>query len=125
MLRAKQVDCVADDSTKMLGGAGGAGFSPNRLLVSTVGDELKAATGGKAKVIGIAIKDRAAILPAGHAADAAYWYDSRSGEFVSSTFYLPELPAWVKEFNLKALEKYKGAEWLQHKLPEMPNSPRR
>ena len=115
---AKQVDCVADDSTKLLGGAGGAGFSPKRLLVSTVGDELKAATGNKAKVIGIAIKDRAAILPAGHAADAAFWYDSRSGEFVSSTFYLPELPAWVKEFNLKALEKYKGAEWLQHKLPE-------
>ena len=115
---AKQVDCVADDSTKMLGGAGGAGCSPNRLLVSTVGDELKVATGGKAKVIGISIKDRAAILPAGHAANAAYWYDSRSGEFVSSTFYLPELPAWVKEFNLKALEKYKGAVWLQYKLPE-------
>jgi arylsulfatase A-like enzyme len=115
---AKQVDCVADDSTKTLGSAGGAGFSPNRLLVSTVGDELKTATSRKAKVIGIAIKDRAAILPAGHTADAAYWYDSRSGEFVSSTFYLTELPAWVKEFNLKALERYKGAEWLQHKLPE-------
>jgi hypothetical protein len=115
---AKQVASVADDSVKMLGGAGGAGSSPNRMLVSTVGDELKAATNGKAKVIGISIKDRAAILPAGHAADAAYWFDNRSGDFVSSTFYFTELPAWVKEFNLKSLDKYKGAQWLKGKLPE-------
>jgi hypothetical protein len=114
---AKQVASVGDESTKMLGGAGGSGSSPHRLLVSTVGDELKAATNGKAKVIGISIKDRAAILPSGHAADAAYWYDNKSGNFVSSTFYFPELPAWVKEFNLKSLEKYRGAEWLKGKLP--------
>ena len=113
----KQVGCVSDDATKLLGGTGTAGSSPNRLLASTVGDELKAATGGKAKVIGISMKDRAAILPAGHAADAAYWFDSKSGNFVSSTFYFPELPAWVKEFNLKALDKFKGAEWVKGKLP--------
>jgi hypothetical protein len=115
---AKQVASVGDETSKMLGGAGGTGSSPHRLLVSTIGDELKAATGGKAKVIGISIKDRAAILTSGHAADAAYWLDSKSGNFVSSTFYFADVPAWVKEFNLKALDKYRGAEWLKGKLPE-------
>jgi hypothetical protein len=78
---------------------------------------LKAATGGKSKVIGISMKDRAAILPAGHAADAAYWFETRSGNFVSSTFYFPELPAWVTQFNRTSLEKYKGAQWTKGKLP--------
>ena len=113
----KRVTSVSDDSVKILGGSGEGGASPNRLLVSTVGDELKAATGGKAHVIGVSMKDRAAILPAGHAADAAYWFDSSNGSFVSSTFYLKDLPAWVKEFNLHSMEKYKGAQWVGGKLP--------
>ena len=113
----KRVTSVGDDSVKILGGPGEGGASPNRLLVSTVGDELKAATGGKSRVIGISMKDRAAILPAGHAADAAYWFDSKTGNFVSSTFYFPDLPAWVKEFNLHSTEKYKGAAWAGGKLP--------
>ncbi len=113
----RQVASVSDESAKLLGGTGTAGSSPQRLLVSTVGDELKAATGGKAKVIGISMKDRAAILPPGHAADAAYWYEPKSGNFVSSTFYFPQLPSWVTEFNRASLEKYKGAEWRKGKLP--------
>jgi len=112
----KRVTAVSDDSVKVLGGGGG-GASPNRLLVDTVGDELKAATAGKSRVIGISLKDRAAILPAGHAADGAYWFDSGTGNFVSSTYYFPDLPAWVKDFNLHATEKYKGAEWIGGKLP--------
>ena len=116
----KNVTSVGDDTFKILGGSGDGGASPNRLLTSTVGDELKAATGGKARVIGILMKDRAAILPSGHAADAAYWFDSRNGNFVSSTFYFPDLPAWVKDFNLKATAKYKGAQWEGGKLPDGP-----
>jgi predicted AlkP superfamily pyrophosphatase or phosphodiesterase len=116
-IAGRQVASVSDDSVTLLGGAGTAGSSPNRLLVSTVGDELKAATGGKAKVVGISMKDRAAILPSGHAADAAYWFEAKSGNFVSSTFYFPELPAWVTEFNRTSLDKYKGAEWAKGKLP--------
>ncbi len=112
----RHVASVFDDSVKPLGG-GSAGASPRRMLASTVGDELKAATGGRARVIGISIKDRAAILPSGHAADAAYWYDSRSGNFVSSTFYFPDLPDWVKEFNRTSLEKYKGAQWQGGRIP--------
>ena len=79
---------------------------------------LKLATGGKTRVIGISMKDRAAILPAGHLADAAYWYDGSTGNFVTSTYYRADLPDWAKEFNLKATGRYKGAEWLGRKMPE-------
>jgi hypothetical protein len=114
----KTVASVLDESVQILGGSG-RGASPRRLLVSTVGDELERATGGKSRVIGISIKDRAAILPAGCLADAAFWYDSAQGSFVSSTYYFPDLPAWVKEFNaLKTADRYRGAAWLNHKLPE-------
>ncbi|HEY2390151.1 MAG TPA: alkaline phosphatase family protein [Candidatus Angelobacter sp.] len=108
----EQVTSVSDKSTTTLGNAkGGEGASPHRLLVSTVGDELKMA-GRHSKVIGISIKDRAAILPAGHMADAAYWFDNASNHFVSSTYYMKELPAWVEKVNTdQAGAKYKDAEW--------------
>jgi predicted AlkP superfamily pyrophosphatase or phosphodiesterase len=73
--------------------------SPRALLCSTLGDELKQATGGRSKVIGVSLKDRAAMLPAGRMADAAYWYSTQTGEFISSTYYFPDRPKWVKEFN--------------------------
>lgn len=113
----RQVTSVGDISVRLLGGMGEAGASPRQLAVSTVGDELKIASSGKSKVIGISLKDRAAILPAGHSADAAYWFDGKSGHFVSSTYYFPDLPAWVQEFNRKTPASFKGAEWLGHKLP--------
>lgn len=89
------VTSVSDPKTKLVGGAPGAtGSSPNRLLVSTVADEVRM-QGLESKVIGVSIKDRSAILPAGHMADAAYWYDSDSNHWVTSTYYRPELPEWV------------------------------
>jgi predicted AlkP superfamily pyrophosphatase or phosphodiesterase len=110
------VTSVSDARTRLLGG-GGAGSSPRRLLQSTIGDELKAAGKG-GKVIGISFKDRSAILPAGHSADAAYWFDGAAGNFVSSNYYFRALPDWVDEFNkAKPAEKYAGQEWLKHKMP--------
>ena len=110
------VTSVSDPDTRLLGGVG-TGSSPRRLLQSTVGDELKA-SGKGGKVIGISIKDRSAILPAGHTADAAYWFDSGSGNFVSSTYYFNALPAWVAETNKShPADKYTGQEWMKHKLP--------
>ncbi len=92
-------------------GAPGIGSSPRRLLASTIGDELKI-SGKKCKVIGVSIKDRSAILPGGHASDGAYWFDGGTGNFVSSTFYFPDLPQWVKDFNQQRLaDKYAAAEW--------------
>jgi predicted AlkP superfamily pyrophosphatase or phosphodiesterase len=106
----KNVTSVSDDSTQLLG-APGKGSSPHRLLASTIGDEMKI-SGKQCKVIGISIKDRSAILPAGHTANGAYWFDGGTGNFVSSTFYFPDLPAWVKEFNAQRNpDKYLNAEW--------------
>jgi len=87
-----RVSSVSDTKTQLLG-ASGTGSSPERLLVSTVGDELKMAWGGKPRVIGVSLKDRAAILPAGQAANGAFWIDGASGHFVStgSAINLPAL----------------------------------
>jgi len=73
-----QVSSVSDPETTLVGGLPGVGSSPRRMLVDTVGDELKIADDSQSRVIGISLKDRAAILPAGHMANAAYWFDSKS-----------------------------------------------
>ncbi len=113
----KPVTSVSDSTVRLVGGRPEAGSSPRRLLVSTVGDELKIASVGRSRVFGISLKDRAAILPVGHSADAAYWFDGTTGHFVTSTFYQQELPIWAKQFNDGAAAKYRGQEWLGHKLP--------
>jgi arylsulfatase A-like enzyme len=113
----RTVTSVSDPQTALLG-ATGEGSSPHRLLVDTVGDELKIANGGKTRIIGISLKDRAAILPAGHMANGAYWFDNDSGNFVSSTYYFAELPSWVKDFNQsRAADKFAGATWLTRTMP--------
>lgn len=112
----KTIASVQDESVTLLGGTG-AGVSPKRMLVSTIGDELKMAH-GESKVIGISLKDRSAILPAGHMANGAYWFDVHSGGFSSSTFYFADLPPWVKDYNAShPADNYKGAHWLNHTLP--------
>ena len=114
----RKVTSVSDSQTKLLGGSG-EGSSPHRLLVDTVGDELKMSDGGKSRVIGISLKDRSAILPAGHMANGAFWFDIKGGNFVSSTYYFADLPGWVKDFNAgKPADKLAGAVWLNHKLTE-------
>jgi len=108
----KTVTSVSDDATKLVGGSGGSGSSPRRLIVTTLGDEIKATGLADTEVIGISLKDRAAILPAGHAANAAYWFDHQSGQFVTSTYYMQDLPAWVQAFNKSgAASKYASAKW--------------
>lgn len=75
-------------------------MSPHRLLSSTVSDELKISNGGASKTIGISLKDRGAILPAGHSADGAYWFYGKDlGHFITSSYYVQELPTWVANFN--------------------------
>jgi hypothetical protein len=114
----KHVTSISDPGTKLLGGTG-EGASPHRMLVSTVGDELKMSNGKQSRVIGISLKDRAAILPAGHMANGAYWFDLKARGFVSSTYYGPDLPGWVKDFNSSHPgDKWAGTTWLNHKLPE-------
>lgn len=109
----KEVNCVNDPTQKVVGSPEGKGdISPWRLLTTTVTDELKLFTQKRAKVVGVSIKDRGAVLPAGHMADAAYWYDSKTGTFVSSTWYMSQLPQWVEKFNALGLpDKYLSQEW--------------
>ncbi len=113
----KPITSVSDGTVRLVGGGSGTGSSPRRLLVSTLGDELKIASGGKSRVLGVSFKDRAAILTSGHSADAAYWFDGLTGHFVTSTYYQADLPSWVKKFNEGAADRYRGAEWLGHRLP--------
>ena len=115
----KRITSVFDDSVKILGGdPNEPGASPKRLLSSTVGDELRLFTNDRSKAIGISVKDRSAILPAGRHANAAYWFNWLSGNMVSSTYYFNQLPAWVATFNAtRPADKYFGAKW-DRLLPE-------
>jgi predicted AlkP superfamily pyrophosphatase or phosphodiesterase len=115
----KKVTSVSDESAKLFsGGATEPASSPRRLMASTLGDELRLATNDRARVIGISMKDRAAILPAGRHANAAYWFSVQSGNMVSSNYYFSQLPAWVTEFNKsRTADKYFGALW-ERLLPE-------
>lgn len=109
----KSTTSVEDRDQKSLGTDSDVGErSPANLLVTTIGDELKLATNFRSKVIGVSLKDRASILPAGHAADAAYWLETKTGNFISSTYYMDELPQWLKDFNAKNLaEQYMDQDW--------------
>ena len=77
----------------------GVGASPLNLRATTLGDELRLATNGRARVYGVSLKDRAAILPAGQAANGAFWIDTASGHFTTSTYYMEHLPEWASAFN--------------------------
>lgn len=107
----KNVYCTEDSTVNTVGNIGKAGkMSPNNLWVTTITDELRINTNFKSKVIGIALKDRGAILPAGHSANAAYWYDM--GKWITSSHYMENLPEWVTAFNNKFLPaKYMSKDW--------------
>jgi len=96
----KSIYCVDDDRYETLGSDKGGAASPYRLQTTTITDQLKLAQINKGKVIGISIKDRAAILPTGHSADAAYWFKGKKeAKFISSSYYMGKLPKWVTDFN--------------------------
>ncbi|MEP7238878.1 MAG: alkaline phosphatase PafA [Ferruginibacter sp.] len=107
----KGVYCTDDSTVSTVGNSGKAGkMSPDNLWVTTITDELRLSNNFKSKVIGIALKDRGAILPAGHSANAAYWYDA--GKWISSTHYMTALPTWVELFNAKDIPgNYMGKDW--------------
>lgn len=111
----RSVTSVSDAETTLVGGEG-RGSSPRRLLVSTIGDELKNVAGGdgegRPRVFGLSLKDRSAVLPAGHRADGAYWFDTKTGAFVTSTYYRTEPHPWAAAFNgKKPIDAYAGRSW--------------
>lgn len=108
--------CTQDDNVLSVGtadkNAKAGKMSPFNLKSTTITDELKLATNFRSKVIGVSIKDRGSILPAGHSADAAYWFDGESGNWITSTWYMQELPKWLVDFNnKKQAEKYLSKDW--------------
>ena len=107
----KMVNCVGDARFKPVGiDEGNGDVSPARLITTTITDELKLATQKKAKVIGVSFKDRGAVLPAGHMADGAFWFEN--GKFITSTYYMSKLPDWTEKFNQRNLpETYLSQTW--------------
>lgn len=103
------VYCAADNTYASVGTASSAGqMSPKQLLTTTISDQLKLHTQSRSKVIAISLKDRGAVLPGGHTADAAYWFHGKNeGSWISSTFYMESLPSWVTQFNSKVPQQYK------------------
>jgi len=119
--KKRMITSVEDDDTKLIGlapdqtpdhGKEKSGASPHNLLADTLGDELKLATQGQSRVFGVSLKDRAAILPVGFSADAAYWIDPKSGGWITSTYYRPDLPKWAQDFNsANRAGKYWDRDW--------------
>ena len=114
--KKRMLTSVEHDDTKLVGiaDAGGtkAGASPHNLLADTLGDELKLATQGQARVFAVSLKDRAAVLPGGFAGDAAYWIEPKSGAWITSTYYRSDLPKWAQEFNSgNRAAKYWDRDW--------------
>ena len=109
----KSMYCTEDSTVKTVGSTSTAGqMSPRNLWTTTVTDELKLATNFRSKVIGISLKDRGAILPAGHTGNAAYWFDDLTGNWITSTYYMNGLPGWVQKFNeAKYAEKHLKQDW--------------
>lgn len=108
----KSIYCAEDSTVTNVGGTPANGqISPRNLLTTTITDELRFTTNKRSKVVGLAIKDRGASLPAGHLGDA-YWYDSNNGDFMTSTYYYDSLPKWVQDFNAKKLpDSYLSKTW--------------
>lgn len=99
----QRVYCTDDSTVKSVGAEGPESkegkMSPRNLLATTITDELMIATNFRSKVVGVSLKDRAAILPAGHTANGAFWMDDSTGKFITSSFYMSHLPDWVNNFN--------------------------
>ncbi|MEG9328673.1 alkaline phosphatase PafA [Salinimicrobium catena] len=107
----QSVYCVSDPSVESIGTSSDAGkMSPHRMITTSVADENRLHTQMRGKTIGIALKDRGAILPAGHTANAAYWFHGQDeGKWITSSFYAETLPGWVKKFNASG----KAAEYMK------------
>ena len=108
----KSINCVEDSLVETVGSTSAYGlFSPRNLKANTITDQLKM-TYPNSKVISMSIKNRGAILPGGHLSNGSYWYDFMTGKFISSTFFMNELPKWVNDFNDKdQMTSYMGKEW--------------
>jgi predicted AlkP superfamily pyrophosphatase or phosphodiesterase len=127
----EKIYCTQDNDVHCVGNqypdTANGKMSPKNLQVTTITDELKLATNFRSKVVGVAIKDRSSILPAGHAADAAYWFDKKTENWITSTWYRANLPEWLKNYKKKKTwKKFVQQDWtplypLETYLQSTPN----
>jgi predicted AlkP superfamily pyrophosphatase or phosphodiesterase len=119
-LRNEMIYCTQDNTVLPVGGSFESGLhSPSNLLASTFSDELEMASNGKAKVFSVGLKESSAILSAGHSATGVYWYDNVTGTWMSSTWYMDSLAAWVNDFNaLRLSDAYLNNPWTLLKQKE-------
>jgi predicted AlkP superfamily pyrophosphatase or phosphodiesterase len=112
-LKNEMIYCTQDNSVNPVGGSYEAGLhSPVNLLSSTFSDELELSSNGKAKIFSIGLKESSAIMSAGHSSQGVFWYDNTTGTWMSSTWYMASLPAWVNDFNALMLpESYLNNQW--------------
>jgi predicted AlkP superfamily pyrophosphatase or phosphodiesterase len=91
-----------DQQAKAVGGDVDNGhFSPKNLMCTTFADELKLSNNFRSKVFSVSTDPAPGIFSAGHTADVAYWFDKRTGNWITSTYYTDSLTGWVNEFNAK------------------------
>ncbi len=109
----KRMYCTGDSTESTIGSTSTAGkMSPRNLWATTITDELRLSNNFKSKVIGIALKDRGSILPAGHTSNASYWYDPKEGLWITSSYYMSQLPEWLNKFNQRKWpDVYMGKDW--------------
>ena len=112
-LKNELINCTKDVTVNSVGGSFESGLhSPVNLLVSTFSDELKMSSNKSSKVFGVGLRESSAIFSAGHSANAAYWFDNRTGTWMSSTYYINSLPPWVNDFNaMKYSDTYLNSTW--------------
>lgn len=115
----KNVYCTEDNDVKPIGtdNVKNGSHSPKNLWSTTVSDQLRLASNFRSKVVGISLKDRASILPAGHNPTGAFWYDDSNGKFITSSYYMNELPKWVNDFNDRKIPEKLLANGWQTVLP--------
>lgn len=108
----KNINCVGDSTVTGVGTSAKGKGSPGNLLVTTMTDQLRIANNFRSKTISVALKDRSAVLPGGHTSNGSYWYDGKTGNFVTSSYYMQQLPDWVRQFNERKLpQEYLSRGW--------------
>jgi predicted AlkP superfamily pyrophosphatase or phosphodiesterase len=120
-----EIYCVSDENYQAVGAVTSAGqMSPKRLQVTTLTDQLRLHTQMRGKVIAVALKDRGSVLPGGHTANAAYWfYGGSEGKWISSSYYMNELPEWVNAFNASGMvDRYKKTWDTEEKIQKYTES---
>lgn len=102
----RNINCVEDTTATVIGGISNGAVSPRNVRSTTITDELRLFYNFKSKVVGVSLKDRGAVIPAGHNPTGAYWYDLKSGNMITSSYFESKLPKWIENYNKEKRPSY-------------------